>query len=1651
MNKPRTDARDSAGFCVTPEDCDDNNACTTDICFDAICINKPIPDCVPECDVDAECDDGDVCTTDNCVQRLCEHTAIDGCVPPCQTDADCDDANGCTDDSCSNGDCTNVPIPDCTPCTPGLICSPLEVVFVFDTSGSMMDEGIALCANIGGVISDLQTQGISVTAHLLGITEIPPVGFDCLTDTVVNLLGATVPGVNPTCPFPNGTAPNESWGPAVAIVAENFAWAPGSKRVIVPLSEEGPCNGSVPEGCNDPGDDRDALANALGVANANNVSVSPIAGTGASACVLTLEADLANGTGGTLLTTNNAALDMTQNLNDLLVNACEQGTPCDDQSVCTADSCSDLGQCVNDPIYDVAVECCDPQSGDLQAIDDGDDCTNDICIETSGSVAHPPADAGKVCNDGDPCTQIGACDGQGTCVTAPVDCDDGVACTEDTCLGGTCQHTPLDDLCDNSLFCDGLETCDALLGCQAGTPPDCNDAVDCTTDLCDEALDTCTNQANDAFCDNGLFCDGVETCNAQIGCVLGTPPVCGDEIACTVDTCDEQNDVCVSTPDDSLCDNGLFCDGLETCDAVAGCLPGQGQQCDDNNACTTDSCSDVSGECIFTENFEVGVECCNPLTGESVLIDDDNACTNDVCDAATGMVGHPPRDPGLSCDDGDPCTTNDMCDGQGQCAGQAVSCDDGVSCTEDSCDGQTGACLNLPDHGFCSNGLYCDGDEICDSLLGCVAGSAPDCADAIDCTVDACDENTDTCTHTPNPTVCSNGLYCDGEELCDPQLGCLDGPDPDCNDAVECTADACDEAADTCTHTPDHATCANGLFCDGVEVCDPTIGCTDGPDPDCDDGVACTIDFCEEAGSRCLHVPINGLCGNDVYCDGTEVCDPQLGCVAGPPRDCDDSVECTVDACDEVNNTCTHTPNPTTCSNELYCDGEEICDPQLGCIDGPDPDCDDGIECTTDMCTEIGNTCMHTADDLFCANGLYCDGVEVCDPLLGCIDGPDPDCDDGIACSFDSCDEELDQCGSVAIDDNCTNGLFCDGVETCDLTLDCVAGDPPDCNDQNACTDDFCDQQVDDCTHTPNFNQQTYCCNPDTGDLTALDDGDPCTLDLCDPETGMVSHPPAPQGTPCDDGMDCTTDDVCDGAGLCLGTDINTLPCTTDAECFGSVCDGESGFCLCARDLCLDAVPAGHGDADCHDANELITINVRLGEGPEIVTGGQFVIPYDPTLLDFVDIAPGNAFDPQSPFNFEIFRNIDEQAGLIVYSVGVTIGDRGAQLSEIMATITFIPLVPCSDFELCLISNNPLNTLLTDESGSRVPYESCCTGIVRINDGPPAINCPDSIDLNPTPGQLNVLVEWEPVVASDGCDGPVALECSATHSFGINIDNLISGGGLFPAGRADFACTATDSCGVMTECSWYVDVSTLNTLEVAVQLSPTMVDGPLNRCIEFELFSSCVEAPQIIERTLQFGLPFHLPGRVKNIQFKIPAGQYQCITARDPLHTLRATAGIDVLGNIYVAQFKGDPFFGGNWLLGGNLDGSHVIDVFDVAIFMAQEFTQLDPETPCGTPGPHADINGDGVVDQLDFSFVQANYLAEDKDSCCSGSGASAMQAGVREVSVVQLRAMGLADLAIADLNRDGFVNDDDITLYMRGVRPTRESDVLRTIAPRRR
>lgn len=187
--------------------------------------------------------------------------------------------------------------------------------------------------------------------------------------------------------------------------------------------------------------------------------------------------------------------------------------------------------------------CCDSNGADVG-------CTDDV--------------AQSACQGLDKSFSLKKCADRAACVCVPL-CT-GRVCGPDGC-GGTCAPNS----CSDNNVCNGVETCDEQTGqCVAGTP---------------------------LVCDDHVACNGVETCDPVNGCQPGTPVNCDDHIACTADACTEPNGTCTHTPNNGACDDGLACNGLETCVVGTGCTPGTPVNCDDGVACTVDSCVEPAGTC----------------------------------------------------------------------------------------------------------------------------------------------------------------------------------------------------------------------------------------------------------------------------------------------------------------------------------------------------------------------------------------------------------------------------------------------------------------------------------------------------------------------------------------------------------------------------------------------------------------------------------------------------------------------------------------------------------------------------------------------------------------------------------------------------------------------------------------------------------------------------------------------------------------------------------------------------------------------------------------------------------------------------------------------------------------------------------------------
>ncbi len=260
-----------------PDECEDCNGNGVSDCVDLSggasddCNGNGVPD---ECEPDVDCNANGI--ADLCDLALGQATDCNGngALDECDIDAGLEE------------DCNLDIVPDSCE----ILCG-IDLVFVIDTSGSMGAELPAVCSDmvaaVAGGLPPLVPGAVTLT--VLGINQS---GAPCTTGSVAGQIGTVIPGDPGTCTI---GLDQESWGSATAVVAAGFPWSSAALRVVVPVSDEGPCGGFP---CEDPGPDRDAVINAASVAIEHGVLVFPVTGEESDGCVMELADRLAGDTGG---------------------------------------------------------------------------------------------------------------------------------------------------------------------------------------------------------------------------------------------------------------------------------------------------------------------------------------------------------------------------------------------------------------------------------------------------------------------------------------------------------------------------------------------------------------------------------------------------------------------------------------------------------------------------------------------------------------------------------------------------------------------------------------------------------------------------------------------------------------------------------------------------------------------------------------------------------------------------------------------------------------------------------------------------------------------------------------------------------------------------------------------------------------------------------------------------------------------------------------------------------------------------------------------------------------------------------------------------------------------------------------------------------
>ena len=573
--------------------CDDGDPCTSkDGCADGLCQGIAVL-----------CDDGDVCSDDSCI------TKEGGCVHSAKA---CADDNPCTNDGCdpSSGLCAHPP--NSSPCDDGNACTEA------DQCAAGACKGKGLNCDDGNACTKDACQKDGGCAHQPLNASSCSDADACTTDACSE--GSCVGLPKPATGCDDGVlCTADLCHPAAGCLhlqADGLPCDDGDPCTTLDACDGGNCHGKAgASGCDDG---------------------NPCTSDGCK-----------SGVGCTHLPAQGA---------------CDDGDPCTGAGACKQGKCA--------PGKDLGCTC--KSTADCLGWEDGNVCNGTLVCDTSELPYVCKLDPKTVvtCEPiKDPCAKTSCNTSTGNCDVAKA--ADGTGCTPQgkACLKGVCA--------------DGL--------CASEGSVNCDDANGCTLDLCKNDAG-CVHDSSAVAgkpCDDGDPCSKGEACKGG-ACAGGDPVGCDDGNACTLDLCDGklgcQNHV--DLLDGKACDDANACTSGETCKGK-GCGGGAAVPCDDGKTCTDDVCDSGKG-CQHTANAQLcddadkctDADVCKDgaCNGAKIKCGDGNPCTVDFCDPSQGCAYDSGPLEGKPCVHPSGCVIGAFCN-QGGCAGgDASACDNTGDC-----------------------------------------------------------------------------------------------------------------------------------------------------------------------------------------------------------------------------------------------------------------------------------------------------------------------------------------------------------------------------------------------------------------------------------------------------------------------------------------------------------------------------------------------------------------------------------------------------------------------------------------------------------------------------------------------------------------------------------------------------------------------------------------------------------------------------------------------------------------------------------------------------------------------------------------------------------------------------------------------------------
>jgi hypothetical protein len=468
----------------------------------------------------------------------------------------------------------------------------------------------------------------------------------------------------------------------------------------------------------------------------------------------------------------------------------------------------------------------------------------------------------------------------------------------------------------------------------------------------------------------------------------------------------------------------------------------------------------------------------------------------------------------------------------------------------------------------------------------------------------------------------------------------------------------------------------------------------------------------------------------------------------------------------------------------------------------------------------------------------------------------------------------------------------------------------------------------------------------------------------------------------------------------------------------GDLCPGdgsklEPGACGCGApdtDGDFDGNPDCFGqiatltlvsDAEIYAATEQVVVRVNLGASGVGLRAAELSIAYDASRLALagVSVAAG------SPFTEIVSQTIDPVAGTVRVVAGIPASAPASSSAVPLVDLSFdVSAGPsiCSVPGLVTFGSigGAASSLPTTTSVAMVPSVSPLPAVTVMTVPPSLAGIPtDSTHAADAGTLLGAFIGMPVVTATDSCGGTAVVDVEVTGP-----DGTVSVGwptdGMFPIGTSIVSWIATDSVLQTTTASHAITISDRQLLDVSISYF-----GAFGATSTRTIRVTSGGVATVLEIPVASG-----SATLSSVEVPV-TDLPPCVTVKDTGHSIASAVEPSLDGTRWSTSAV---------LRQGDSNDDNLIDILDFGIFISDR-------GPDATRSRRSNFNADPVVNNADFTYIALGFLTFG-DSC---GGLDAPGEPLSRISVRELRRRGLGAQTKADLNQDGWVDMQDIALFM--------------------